>query len=399
MDNTIRIGVDLHINTLSQHVLITGNTGTGKTTTIFRMLEQLEMESKCINIVFDSKGDLNKIKQARGCNVVLIDTDPNWQDEKNFGLSAKLDFCRIPLDVLKKLMGFNEIQGNLFQMFHDMMLEYVDDNGRIFDLWREVFNPELALKTFNTFQDDLKDYVAKKMNTNINNVTYNAVSQRLLSFSLQFNKFFYTENEKVNTYIEFFDQVDAEDGATFIINTSNLKLNRNEAINSTIYQLWVAYILNRIYDRYEGESDKLECTLFIDEAHQLFTDNDTNKSPMVGYVLNTVRTSRSRGLGLVFITQSTKDIPSDITSQVSTVIQHRLTKDDLIKDIANSFKSTNAYHNKWGDNTNYITEIKNLNIGEAYISCLDEKGNQREVVKAKIDTPQSIKYKVLEKNN
>lgn len=399
MDNTIRIGVDLHINTLSQHVLITGNTGTGKTTTIFRMLEQLEMESKCINIVFDSKGDSNKIKQARGCNVVLIDTDPNWQDEKNFGLSAKLDFCRIPLDVLKKLMGFNEIQGNLFQMFHDMMLEYVDDNGRIFDLWREVFNPELALKTFNTFQDDLKDYVAKKMNTNINNVTYNAVSQRLLSFSLQFNKFFYTENEKVNTYIEFFDQVDAEDGATFIINTSNLKLNRNEAINSTIYQLWVAYILNRIYDRYEGESDKLECTLFIDEAHQLFTDNDTNKSPMVGYVLNTVRTSRSRGLGLVFITQSTKDIPSDITSQVSTVIQHRLTKDDLIKDIANSFKSTNAYHNKWGDNTNYITEIKNLNIGEAYISCLDEKGNQREVVKAKIDTPQSIKYKVLEKNN
>ena len=115
--------------------------------------------------------------------------------------------------------------------------------------------------------------------------------------------------------------------------------------------------------------------LFIDEAHLVF-ENASN--PCWISLESIVKLIRSKGIGIYFVTQNPKDIPSDVLSQLGLKIQHALraftAKDrKAIKLAAENYPDSDYY-----DTAKVLTE---LGIGEALVSALNEKGVPTPLVK------------------
>ena len=70
-----------------------------------------------------------------------------------------------------------------------------------------------------------------------------------------------------------------------------------------------------------GDLDKPKLAFFFDEAHLLF--EDATKAFLTS-VAQTVRLIRSKGVGVYFITQTPKDVPSEILGQLGNRVQHAL---------------------------------------------------------------------------
>ena len=70
-----------------------------------------------------------------------------------------------------------------------------------------------------------------------------------------------------------------------------------------------------------GDLDKPKLVFFFDEAHLLF---DGATKAFIDSVTQTVRMIRSKGVGVFFVTQTPKDIPSDVLGQLGNRVQHAL---------------------------------------------------------------------------
>ena len=70
-----------------------------------------------------------------------------------------------------------------------------------------------------------------------------------------------------------------------------------------------------------GDLDKPKLAFFFDEAHLLF--EDASKAFLTS-VAQTVRLIWSKGVGVYFITQTPKDVPSEVLAQLSNRVQHAL---------------------------------------------------------------------------
>ena len=107
---------------------------------------------------------------------------------------------------------------------------------------------------------------------------------------------------------------------------------------------------------------------------------------MIKQIIQFVKLIRSKGIGLYFISQSPKDIPDEVLSQLGNRVQHALraytpAEQKVIKAAASSFRV----------NPNFDTEeaIQSLGTGEALVSFLNEKGEPNIVDKVTILPPQS----------
>ena len=99
-----------------------------------------------------------------------------------------------------------------------------------------------------------------------------------------------------------------------------------------------------------------------------------------------VKLIRSKGVGLIFITQNPTDIPSEVLSQLGLKVQHALrafTPKDrkAIKLVAQNYPVTEHY-----DVEDIITR---LGTGEALITALDEDGIPSPLVHTMLRAPQS----------
>ena len=91
------------------------------------------------------------------------------------------------------------------------------------------------------------------------------------------------------------------------------------ALSST-FMMWM---LARLYHTLPevGDLDKPRLVFFFDEAHLLFEGASSAFKEQVEQV---ARLIRSKGVGVVFVTQSPKDVPADILAQLGNRIQHAL---------------------------------------------------------------------------
>jgi len=99
-----------------------------------------------------------------------------------------------------------------------------------------------------------------------------------------------------------------------------------------------------------------------------------------------VRLIRSKGVGVYFVTQNPLDIPDTVLGQLGNRVQHALrafTPRDqkAVKSAAQTLRANPAF-----DAEAAITE---LGVGEALVSCLDEKGRPNVVERAFILPPAS----------
>jgi DNA helicase HerA-like ATPase len=152
-----------------------------------------------------------------------------------------------------------------------------------------------------------------------------------------------------------------------------------------MFSTFMLQLLAEIYSSFPelGDSDRPELVLFIDEAHLVF--ENASKS-LLDQLESIVKLIRSKGIGIYFVTQNPKDIPSDVLSQLGLKIQHALraftAKDrKAIKLAAENYPDSDYY-----DTAKVLTE---LGIGEALVSALNEKGIPTPLVRTMLRAPMS----------
>jgi len=152
-----------------------------------------------------------------------------------------------------------------------------------------------------------------------------------------------------------------------------------------IYATFLLWMLTELFERLPevGDPEKPKLVFFFDEAHLLFSD-----LPKIiqDKVVQIVRLIRSKGVGVYFVTQNPLDVPEEVLGQLGNRVQHALRaftpKDQkAVKAAADTFRT-----NPKLDVAKCITELE---VGEALISFLDEKGTPGIVERALVCPPHS----------
>ncbi|WMX45975.1 DUF853 family protein [Streptomyces roseicoloratus] len=153
-------------------------------------------------------------------------------------------------------------------------------------------------------------------------------------------------------------------------------------------QLFSTFLMWLLADLYGdlpevGDLDKPKLVFFFDEAHLLF--NGASKA-FLESVTQTVRLIRSKGVGVFFVTQTPKDVPSDVLAQLGNRVQHALRA--FTPDDAKALKATvRTFPNSAYDLEEVLT---GLGTGEAVITVLSEKGAPTPVAATRLRAPQSL---------
>jgi DNA helicase HerA-like ATPase len=152
--------------------------------------------------------------------------------------------------------------------------------------------------------------------------------------------------------------------------------------------LWSTALMWLVAELFEqlpeaGDLPKPKLVFFLDEAHLLF---DGASKAFVQSITQTVRLIRSKGVGVFFVTQTPKDLDADVLAQLGNRVQHALrayTPDDAkaLKATVSTFPKSEFYD---------LEEVlPQLGIGEAVATILSESGVPTPVVRTKIRAPQS----------
>jgi DNA helicase HerA-like ATPase len=163
-------------------------------------------------------------------------------------------------------------------------------------------------------------------------------------------------------------------------------LAADKLLNSPrLYAIFLLWMLSELFEQLPevGDLDKPRLVFFFDEAHLLF--NEAPK-PLLQKIEQVVRLIRSKGVGVYFVTQNPLDIPDTVLGQLGNRVQHALrayTPRDqkAVQAAAETFRP-----NPKLDTAQVITELE---VGEALVSFLDEKGRPGMVERAYIIPPAS----------
>ena len=90
-----------------------------------------------------------------------------------------------------------------------------------------------------------------------------------------------------------------------------------------LFSTFLMWLLADLYNELPevGDIDKPKLVFFFDEAHLLFDDASKD---FLDSIVQTVRLIRSKGVGIVFVTQTPKDVPDDVLEQLGSRVQHQL---------------------------------------------------------------------------
>lgn len=152
-----------------------------------------------------------------------------------------------------------------------------------------------------------------------------------------------------------------------------------------VYATFLLWLLAELFEQLpeRGDADKPVLALFFDEAHLLFQGTPKALQERLEQV---VRLIRSKGVGVYFVTQSPGDLPDAILAQLGLRIQHGLRaftarEQKSLRAVADGFRPNPAF-----DSLSVLTE---LGIGEALVGTLEDKGTPAMVQRVAIAPPQS----------
>ena len=153
----------------------------------------------------------------------------------------------------------------------------------------------------------------------------------------------------------------------------------------TLFSTFMMWMLAELYHNLPeaGDLPKPKLVFFFDEAHLLFDDAP---KAFLDQIQQVVRLIRSKGVGVYMVTQTPKDVPTDVLAQLSNRIQHALrahTPDDdaALKATIRTFPKTEFY--------DLEETLTSLGIGEAVVTVLDGRGSPTPVVATRLIPPSS----------
>ncbi len=372
--------VRIPLSTLNRHGLVAGATGTGKTKTLQLMAEQLSGQGVPVFLA-DVKGDLSGIASPGQSNDKVTaraaDVGQQWAGTAypteflslgglGHGIPVRATVTSFGPTLLSKVLGLNETQeSSLGLVFH-----YADKNGlALLDV--KDLRAVIQFLTSDEGKAELKALGG------LSAATAGVILRELIAFSDQGADAFFGEPE--------FDTADllrtASDGRGVVTCLELPAVQDRPALFST-FLMWL--LADLFHDLPEvGDPDKPKLVFFLDEAHLLF---DGASKAFLDAIEQTVRLIRSKGVGVFFVTQSPKDVPTDVLGQLGNRVQHALrafTPDDA--------KALRAAVSTYPHSAYDLEELlTSLGTGEAVVTVLSEKGAPTPVAWTRMIAPQSL---------
>ncbi len=364
---------------MNRHGLVAGATGTGKTKTLQLLTEQLSAAGIPV-FVADIKGDLSGLAMPGQANdrITTRARDVGWTWTP---AGAPVEFVSLtggpgvqlratvasfgPL-LLAKVLGLNETQTSVLTL----IFKYCDDQ----QLPLLDFSDLRAVLQFLT-EDAGKEALAHY--GGMSGATVGVLLRKMIELEVQGAEKFFGEPE--------FDVRDllhvTRDGKGVITCLELSDVQDKPRLFSTFMMWMLAELFQTLPEA--GDLAQPKLVFFFDEAHLLF--NDASKA-FLEQVEQVVRLIRSKGVGVYFVTQTPKDVPSDILAQLGNRVQHALrahTPDDetALKATVRTFPRTEFY--------DLAETLTSLGIGEAIVTVLDPRGVPTPVVATRLIPPAS----------
>lgn len=370
---------NLNLARANRHGLIAGATGTGKTITLQVMAESFSAAGVPVFIT-DVKGDLSGIcqpsqmqdflvKRAQeiGLNPFIPSACPAifWDLYGEKGHPVRTTISEMGPLLLSRLMELNEVQQGIL----DVAFRMADDQGLLL----------LDLKDLRALLSEVADKANElsKEYGNISGTSVATIQRALLRLEEQGAEQFFGEPA-----LDIRDLMRTSyDGRGFVNILAADKLLQAPRLYAT-FLLW---LLSELFEDLPeaGDLPKPKLVLFFDEAHLLF--NDIPKA-LLEKIEQVVRLIRSKGVGVYFITQNPSDIPDVVLGQLGNKVQHALRAFTPAQK-----KSIAAVVDGFRANSNFDIEtvVQELKVGEALVSCLNEKGDPSIVDRVLIRPPSS----------
>lgn len=371
--------VNIPLKTINRHGLISGATGTGKTKTLQVFAENLSEKGIPV-LLMDLKGDLSGLAKASPGHPKI--------DQRHEKIGFPFEAKEFPVEILtiseqngtrlratvsefgpvllSRILGLSEVQEGILAI----LFQYCDDKQLgLLDL--------KDLKKVLQFATSEGKAELESSYGRISTASTGSILRKIVALEQQGADMFFGERS--------FDVKDlcrlSDDGRGII---SVLRLTDVQD-KPKMFSTFMLQLLAEVYSSFPelGDSDRPELVLFIDEAHLVF--ENASKS-LLDQLESIVKLIRSKGIGIYFVTQNPKDIPSDVLSQLGLKIQHALraftAKDrKAIKLAAENYPDSDYY-----DTAKVLTE---LGIGEALVSALNEKGVPTPLVRTMLRAPMS----------
>ena len=386
IDNGARVpGVSakMPLPMFNRHLLVAGATGTGKTRTLQLLAEGLSANGSSV-LLCDVKGDLTGLAEAGASSEKLLSrTAANGQEWASSSFPIELlslggadsQFPGVPVRaqvsdfgpiLLARALSLNTTQEQALQL----IFAWADSQGlELIDL------PDLrAVISFLT-SDEGKDELATI--GGVSKATAGVILRALTALESQGGGQFFGAPGFDTADLMRMDSTGR--GIISLLGVGDI--STRPALVSAVIMFLLANLFSTLPEVGDVEHPKL--VFFFDEAHLLFADATKEFERQV---VQTVRLIRSKGVGVVFVTQTPKDIPSDVLAQLGSRIQHGLrasTPDD--------FKKLKATVQTFPKTSLELDEVlTTLGTGEAVVTVLDPKGNPTPVTPVGIWAPASV---------
>ncbi len=310
--------VRIPLSMVNRHGLVAGATGTGKTKTLQMMAEQLSANGVPVFLA-DVKGDLSGVvapgadsdrTRSRATEVGQTWTATGYPTEflalggLGKGVPVRATVTAFGPTLLSKVLGLNDVQeSSLGLVFH-----FADQHGLpLLDL--KDLRAVIQFLTSDEGAEQLKELGG------LSKATAGVILRELIGFADSGAQDFFGEPE--------FDTHDflrtATDGRGIISVLELASIQDKPALFSTFLMWFLADLFADLPE--VGDVDKPKLVFFFDEAHLLFKDASKD---FLTAITQTVRLIRSKGVGIFFVTQTPKDVPSDVLAQLGNRVQHAL---------------------------------------------------------------------------
>ncbi len=370
--------VQLPLATMNRHGLIAGATGTGKTRTLQLFAEQLSAAGVPV-VAADMKGDVSGIaepgetggpaeKRAKELGQDFTPTGFPAEFLALGGIGPGVPVRATVSDfgplLLGKVLDANETQ----EQSLSLVFRYADDKGLpILDV--------SDLRALLSFFDSKEGKEDLKGLGGVSTSTIGVLLRSLTQLEDGGGKEFFGEPQ-----LDIADLLrTAPDGRGVISCLELPAVQDKPQLFSTVLMWLLAELFEQLPE--VGDLPKPKLVFFFDEAHLLF---DGATDAFLDSVVQTVRLIRSKGVGVFFITQTPKDIPSDVLGQLGNRVQHALrafTPADAkaLKAAITTYPRSELY-----DLEELLTQ---LGIGEAAVTILSESGVPTPVVHTRLRAP------------
>lgn len=371
--------VNIPLKNLNRHGLIAGATGTGKTKTLQALTENLSKEG-VPTLLMDLKGDLSGIAaigeeksfiKERHSQINLPYTPEAFPVElltisKQDGVRMRATVSEFGSVLLSRILDLSDVQEGVLAV----VFKYCDDHQY----------PLLDLKDLKKVLQYATEEGKSEFESEYGRVaasSTSAILRKIVELENQGAELFFGERS-----FETEDLLHTDEKGRGVVNIIRLTDIQDRP---KMFSTFMLCLLAEIYNTFPeiGDQEKPKLVIFIDEAHLIF--NQASKA-LLNQLENIVKLIRSKGVGLIFCTQTPTDVPDAVLSQLGLKIQHALraftAKDrQAIKLTAQNYPETSFY--------NVPEYLTSLGTGEAFVTALDSKGRPTPLVATMMRTPMS----------